>query len=56
MEDATIITLFALACLLVFTCVAVLMGYNSYLIWTVLFIFATSAGIALPQPGWLRRN
>lgn len=54
MKEATIITLFSLACLLIFMCVVVLQGHNNFLIYAVLFVFSTAAGVMLPQPGWVK--
>jgi len=54
MDDPTIITLFSLACLLVFMCTAILQGHNGYLIYLTIFIFSSAAGLVLPQPGWFK--
>ncbi|MBW2561693.1 MAG: hypothetical protein JRE40_12675 [Deltaproteobacteria bacterium] len=54
MKDATIITLFSLLCLLIFTCIAVMQGHDDYLVYTTIFIFATAAGVMLPQPKFVR--
>jgi len=54
MDDPTIITIFSLACLLVFMCMAILQGHNRYLIYLTIFIFSSAAGLVLPQPGWFK--
>lgn len=50
MKETTLITLAGLACLTIFSTVAVLMGYDNFLALIVIAVIAASMGIMIPTP------
>jgi len=54
MKDETLITLGGIFCLAAIMIVAILRGYDDFLVAGIIFIIAAAMGIMLPQPKFMK--